>query len=286
MKELLLIPFLCVSTSLNFPVENVNVTYDNNNSNLRIANNEQFRRLSTYPEYVKVIDHSDGYVYYNIFIYKMSFTENSDLYLFVCDQQFTPGYAAHLAGHSTYDSGVYLSEGAVTMGLEKYTDPDNNKNGSNVTFKASWPYSSTTSVTVESTYGQTITTGIADGVSFNLMDGFSFYVESYTENSITTSITTTTNVSDPILTRQFSPTNPLYTDWAFEVQSKDVTGKLTYTLKTFYLFEMDNYSYNNTNRDAFIMHYSVSFNVCYQTLWWYNEKETHTYAARISCFTN
>lgn len=289
MVNFLLVASLCLTLTNHTEINEVYVDTNNNNDLSRESlnsNSISFSFIGTYSNYAKVIDEEEGYVYYNIFIYKAPFTDRSDLYLFHCDTRFTPGHAAYNAGFTDYLQNEYLSKGTVSMHLKKYIDEDNDIESSSFAYKASWPASSPIYTQISSSYSYSINSGYTTGVSLGLTSGLSFYIEKYTETSISVQTDITTLSPDPTLSHQFSPEDPYCLTRNFTVQDKEVAGKLTYNLSTVYLFEMDNYSYSNCNRDAFIMRYEVNLNTCHKVLWWFSDSETFKYSVQINCFLN
>jgi len=236
----------------------------------------------------KIIDCKDGYVYYNLDISKTEYTDKSNLYLVHTLTQFTPGYVTKLNNIPNYDQSRSLGRGYVHLALEQYRDLDKNAVGSVISPKEYWPRSSTYTTSISSTFGATVSynSSIQQGVEIGNGGsiGASVSKNSGTALSFSFSKTMSSVTDDPRLSTQNSPTNPNEAQWSFEIINKDVAGKTTYYLDTYYLFEMDNYSYENANCDSFILTYSLLFVSSYKTLWWWNDGHDYTNSIRISCF--
>lgn len=246
-----------------------------------------FDTLGGFPN-AKIIDCKDGYVYYNLDISKTKYTNKSNLYLVHTLTQFTPGYVTKLNNVPNYDQSRSLGRGYVHLALEQYKDSEKNALGSKISPKEYWPRSSTYTTSITSTFGATVSINSSIEQGVEIGNGGSLGA-SATENkgsslSFTFSKALSSVTDDPRLSTQTSPTNVNEAQWSFEVINKDVAGKTTYYLDTYFLFEMDNYSYQNANCDSFILTYSLLFVSSYKTLWWWNDGYDYTNSIRIGCF--
>ncbi len=154
--------------------------------------------------------------------------------------------------------------------------------------KAQWPNSSNCTTTFTSSYGINASFGTSFNSGVELGNGGTLKISADQTNSSSLSLSFNKSVStvtdDPRLSAQTNGSNYLEAQWDYEVGNFDVAGHLTYSLETYYLFEMDKYSYVNSNRDALILNYSVQFVSKYKTLWWWNDGNPYTSGIRISCF--
>lgn len=252
------------------------------------SSNTTFSLLGGFPSKALVLDCKDGYVYYNMDVYKLPYTSKSNLYLIHVITDWTPGYIAYKNTNTKYDESRSLSKGYVHLTLERYSDEDKSAYGSKITPKAMWPLSSNVETTITSSYGLSLMSNNGLEKGLNLGEGGSISLNKTSSNS--TALTFSYNKSqsstadDPWLSSQTNSENVLEAQWYFEIQNKEIAGRITYTLETYYLFEMDNYSYINANKDAFILNYSVEFISAYQFLWWWNDGYAYTSNVKIYNF--
>jgi hypothetical protein len=253
------------------------------------TNNENnFTLLGGFPSKALVLDCKDGYVYYNMEVYKTPYTTKSNLYLLHVITEWTPGYIAYKNTNTKYDESRSLSKGYVHLALERYIDEEKSAYGPKISPKVMWPLSSETETTITSSYGFSLAlnNSLKKGITFDNGSTLSINANSSNASSLTfTYSKTQSSVSeDPRLSVQTSSENSMEAQWYYEVNSKDIAGRVTYSLETYYLFEMDNYSYVNANKDAFILNYSVEFISGYQFLWWWNDGYTYTSNVKIYNF--
>lgn len=291
----LFMSFICLLSisDLSLSPAIVSISYDDTNVCSTYSTNENpFRCIGSYPAPYKVLDCDDGYAYYDLEIYKASYTSNSNLFLIHCETVFTPGYVARINNETQSNGNNYkeymLKRGYVHLGLKRYNE--NNKLGGTIAPKLMWPSSSSVTTTFTSTYGVSSTIGGSFGRGIELGNGGSIAATANASNS--SSLTFTYNqslssvVSDPVLSNQFSSSDYMEAQWSFEVLNKDVAGKLSYHLDTYYLFEM---SKNTTNcgENAFTLDYSVMYQGQYiGFLWITYEGWQFDSSVHVSCFAD
>lgn len=272
----------------------INITPISNQYNTQLTrstySSSTFYQIGS-SEKVKAIDFKDGYVYYQIGIYKSEYTEKSNLYLFNVNMEFVPGHVANLNGDKSYDKGRYLSKGNLRFYVERYINSENEKQGPSFVFKESWPTSSTFTSTFSSSYGFNLSLSDLFTTGIEIGNGASLKVENQIGTTLGFSFdkTHSTVVESPILSTQTSPNNPNEQQWSFSVPGSDhkYSGAVTYHLDTYYLFEMDNYSYIGDNENAFIAHVDISCKMQYSIIGnWTAEGDTKTHGLQWNCFMN
>lgn len=238
--------------------------------------------------FTKTIDEKWGYVYYNLNIYRTKFTDNSNLYLVHTVTDFTPGYQAVANDESGY-TDHYLDNGYIHMKAYKY-DSDNGRNGGDVKLKTFWPRETDFSTTFSSSFGSSLTVNDEINGGANLSDGVSLGVKGGSSLSLSFNKSVAITYEEPILSSQLSSSNSSEVQWYFELtDTKSVhkaAGSVTYSLETYYLFEMDNYSYNNCSKDAFCLDYTVYMENVDYGLFNIKLKKDSSYSIKIYCFTN
>ncbi len=277
-KELLL------SMSLMTSVGEVNLQTKNieyNQISVQSSTESPFMRLGGFDR-AKVLDCIDGYVYYYNEIYRSTFTSESDLYLVHVVTEFTPGHVARLNGGTSYKD-CNLSNAYVHLTLEQYSE--DGKKGGEIAPKDFWPKSSSFTTTISSSFGESIDMvfsseggiEIGNGASLSAKTGNDFSVSLQFDESISTV------VEDPVLSSQFSFDNKNEVQWSLSSQNKSISGSVTYTLDSYYLFEMSK-DVINANRDSFMLTYEVMYQGTYKLLWWWQDGSTFKEGVRISCF--
>ncbi len=213
-----------------------------------------FTFMGGFPEKVKILDFSYGYIYYDIQIYRTQFTSNSDLYLVGMQTEFTPGWVAYRNGNTNYGMNYILNNGYVHLEAIKYEESPTKKGG-NVFLKAYWPTSTTFTTTVTSSTGLTLNMNQSVEAGVDLDGGVSLKATQTKGLSISFNRSVGVTYTDPYLSAQSSPTNPKQAQWNYKVTS-NTAKKVTYYLQTYYLFEMDNTNVN-AGDDAFSFYYKV-----------------------------
>ena len=268
--------FICLLSASSLSISPTAVQVNKMNESTALVRTEStspFSLLGGYPEPYKVLECDDGYVYYNLEIYKACYTIYSNLYLLHIESVFTPGYVANMNGDVQNNGNGYkkymLKRGYVHIGLSRYED--DNRYGGTIYPKSMWPSSSTTSTTFTSSFGSSSTIGKSLGAGIELGNGGILSVTGNASNSSSLTFTydesLSSVVSDPILSNQYSSSNNLEAQWSFEILNKDIAGKISYHLDSYYLFEMSNDAYN-CNVDAFIIDYKVMFQGQYIGFLW------------------
>lgn len=151
-----------------------------------------------------------------------------------------------------------------------------------------WPLSTTITTTITSSYGYSSTLSQILSRGLELGNGGILSASSKSSNSSELSfsfdkyISSVTN--DPIVSSQFSSSDSNKAEWSFEILNKDVAGKTSYHLDSYYMFEM---SKNNvgSNENAFILNYSVLFQGQYVVFLWITyEGWKYNTSLQINCF--
>ena len=269
-------------------VYNQVINYDDTVSVLANETSNPFVRIGGFGK-SKVLDSIDGYVYYSLEVYKAFYTDVSNLFIIHAVTDFTPGIVAEANNEKFNDGsyyGVYLNKGYVHLTLERYFEGD--KHGGFMVPKEFWPKSSTFQTTISTSFSGELNKsfslngdvslgngGIISGnVGGSKSTGFSF---AFSKSASTVS-------ADPVLSAQMSSSNSLEAQWNYFNKKTDMinVGSVTYTLDTYYMFEMNN-DYYKTNCDSFILTYSVM----YQCGWGTGGMQDGTpYSSnvKISCF--
>ena len=240
-----------------------------------------FRRLGGFDR-AKVLDCDDGYVYYYTEILKSPFTSESDLYLAHVVTEFTPGHVARLNGDTSYKD-YNLSNAYVHLNLEQYSE--NGKKGGEIAPKDFWPKSSSFTTTITSSFGGSIDMGLSSEVGIEIGNGASLSAKKGSDFGISLQFdkSMSTTVEDPVLSSQFAADNKYEVQWSISSENTEVSGSVTYTLESYYLFEMSN-DVTNANRDSFILTYEVMYQGAYKLVWWWQDGWTFNSEVRISCF--
>lgn len=290
----LFLSFICTLSvaSLSLSPSILNIEYNNNNmrSSTYSSTTSPFVNMGGYSEPYKILDCDDGYAYYNVEIFKAEYTPVSNLYLLHVETVFTPGCVARINNNVQNNGNSYkdymLKRGYVHLGLKQYNE--NGAIGGEISPKLMWPSSSTVTTTFTSSYSTSTTITGTFGAGIELGNGGSIGVTANASNS--TSLTFTYNeslssvVDDPILSNQYSSSDNKEAQWSFEIINKDVAGKISYHLDTYYMFEMRNNA-TNCNADAFLFDYTVMYQGQYiGFLWQTYEGWVFDETVRVYCF--
>lgn len=240
-----------------------------------------FSYLGGFPEKALVINYTYGYVYYNLSVYKASYTNHSNLYLVFVQTEFTPGYVAYANGDTWYGPNYKLFDGYVHLAASKYV-VSSSAHGSNLLLKEFWPQSSTFITTITSSYGGTATYNSSIQAGVTLDGGATITGTSGTSLSFSFNRSIGVTTTDPYLSSQSDPDNVEEAQWNYTATS-DAAKQTTYYLKTFYLFEMDNFTFANVNSDAFDLTYTVYMRNAVKILGQY-VKWSHTAEVTLGCF--
>ena len=237
----------------------------NNNEVCYALNEEQTNDMELIYEFSQPYlakNDVNGYVYLDLSVYKLPYTESSNLYVLNYRASFTPGCVARINGETingrSYNN-VSLANGYLHVSAEKMNQ--GYRYSGNVSYKASWPSSSDIITTFTSSYGETLTN--SESLSISIGEGGSIIPT--IEGTISTSYTMNFNVStssvcaDPLLSMQNSPNNFAQSQWSFETIS-NIAGRVTYHLNSYYLFEMDKTA-TNCDSDAFHATVELRFGV-------------------------
>ena len=216
-------------------------------------------------DFFKALECKDGYVNSKIDIYKHSFTEASDLYLYKVVSQFVPGVVANENNNKMSDGSAFsyarLKKGFVHISVFQYQETEY---GGEIEYKAIAPISSTTTTTVSSSYGKTINSSFETkfGVSAENMATMKAQADSSFSSGVSLNLehSFSSSDSDPFVsaqTYQNDQTIKQEAQWNFTVLNPEISGEKTYWLTSYLLFEMSN-SVSYFNRDVFksYVHYS------------------------------
>lgn len=275
---------ICISLSLVTSISGATVSTASKGYNAIVTRSlmgSPFRKLGGFDR-AKVLDCDDGYVYYYTETYKAPFTPNSDLYLEHFVSEFTPGHMARLNGNNAYKD-YNLSNGFVHVTLEQYSE--NGKRGGKIAPKEFWPKSTSFTTTIGSSFGGSINLGLSSEAGVQIGNGTSIFGKQEGNAGLTLSFdkSASTVMTDPVLSSQFSSSNHYEVQWSISSQNKPVAGSVTYTLDSYYLFEMSN-DVINANRDAYIATYDVMFQGTHKVIWQWFDGWTFNSSVRISCF--
>ena len=265
------------------------VLMQNEESLVRVEEPEPLRSIdgfslvahSSAPQ--KVIDCVDGYVYYYSEIYLADYTNDSYLVVDRVLTEVTPGCVAAANNPSAgYDSSRHVSSGYVHFDVEKFVY-GNNEIGGDVHYLCSWPASSNFSTTYTSSWGSTLSgssqwlTGVSLGNGMNLTAQNSYS----TGLSFSFNYSLSTVSSDPVLSKQQAPSSSTETQWSYVTQNKQSAGAVTYSLESFYVFEIRK---NAVNAAAYrhYVHLSIRSIWAYPFLWWWNDGTPYDYSVTIS----
>lgn len=252
----------------------ISVNYNSVNSiNLTSTQNNPFVRIGGFLEPFKILENSDGYAYYNTEVYKANYTSTSNLYIFHAETVFTPGAVARINGEKQSNGKTYkdymLDTGYVHLSLKQYKEGD--AVGGDITSKLLWPSSSSVTSTFTSSFGNSLSNSFNLGGEVSLGNGGSLKLTTGASNqtSLTFSYNESTSsvVSDPMLSSQLSPSNSLEAQWTYQIVNKDIAGRLSYHLDTYYMFEMKTNA-KNCNVDAFVLDYQIMFQNQYIGFLW------------------
>lgn len=239
-----------------------------------------FSRLGGFPSAAKVLDDSTtGYAYYNVQIYKTSFTDKSNLFLAHVTGEFTPGVQAYWNGHTNYNQAYALWNGYIHCRAEKQPDATLSGTTPSVYYKTSWPDSSafstvySSSVSSNYSFNSTITGGVEweSGPSIEGQTGSGI--------SITYGTSLATSYDDPYVSKQYSTDNNSEIEWWYNATSSPA-NIATFKLETFYLFEMNTVT-DSFRNNSFVLYVDIGMtNINTQTAKYTQQKQT----IKIDCF--
>ena len=153
-SEMLTLLSLLVSNTGAISTHEVALAYDDDTSTV------DFYRIGG-GNPTKVLDCPDGYIYQQIDVYKHSYTNLSDLYLYKVDAQFVPGHVARqnsVKRNNGQDyNDYYLSKGYMHIAAYQYKGTEY---GGAIAYKAMSPSSSKSTTTITSAYGTSLSFGI------------------------------------------------------------------------------------------------------------------------------
>lgn len=213
---------------------------------------------------VTILESEDGYAYVEQKVYKMPYTERSNLYIYNLSVTFVPGYQARLNDSlQTNDKPFvdgYLKTGYFHAKLGTYNEGW--RKSGNIKVLTSWPCSSNVSTTITSKFGFTLSKEYTKGQSIELGNGGLLKVEASSEKSTKLSFTfektKSSTVDDPGLSYQADPHDGEKMQWSYLVENPKIAGALSYNIDCHILFEMDN-SATNMSSDAFRCYYDISY---------------------------
>lgn len=220
----------------------------------------------------KILECEDGYVLYYLTEYKADGNGNSNLYLVKVDSQFIPGYVARENGYKRSDGSNFtdhsLHSGYVHMNLEQYSEKRSDgqitKLGGVISPIANWPTSSSFKTTYTS----------KSSTSFEVSDNYEFGEGGEIKQTIGSTFTfsydykRSTLSSDPVVSAQ-SGTNPLDNSWSFKVSDYAKTGRITFHISTFVLFEMEKPADHSVYENAFYVNLEFKFTGAHKNFGWW-----------------
>lgn len=223
-------------------------------------------KLIADPAPIKTLESEDGYAFADLAVYKSPFTECSDLYLLQAAVSFTPGCVARANGSKQGNGddfvNSYLNSGYFHL---EVNDIDQGwRRSSKIAIKGSWPDSSNVQTTISSSFGVSLNTEFGQSLEGGITLGNGASLKLTSSSSIGTAVTLSFEksissvASDPLLSHQINPQNTSEQQWSYSVLNKKVAGKITYTLDSYLLFEMDRSSWNCSN-DAFHCEFDSSY---------------------------
>ncbi len=227
-------------------------------------NVEDYALIYSYKP-VTILESEDGYAYVEQKVYKLPYTERSNLYIYNPSVTFVPGYQAKL-NNSLQVNGKPFAEGYLKNGyfhakLGAYNEGW--RKSGNIKVLTSWPRSSNVSTTITSKFGFTLSKEYTKGQSIELGNGGLIKIEASSEQSTKLSFafekSKSSTVDDPALSYQADRENGDKMQWSYLVENHKVAGALSYNIDCHILFEMDN-SATNMSSDAFRCYYDI----CYQ----------------------
>lgn len=276
--NVVLASLMLVSTSVSCDT-NISLTY---NYDIQEDENSLFYRLGGYPSPAKDLDCDDGYIVYNLEVFKCNYTSTSNLYIVHTASSFVPGHVARLNGNTNYKD-YSLKHGYVHLTIERA-----NKDGiigGEISPKAMWPLSSDFTTTISSSFGSNLIFSKEQGSEITLGEGGE--LKTYGNNSTALQFSfvksKSTTSTDPVLSAQYSSDNICEAQWSFEILKADIAGNCTYSFDQYFMFEMKTNS-NGISNDAFNIIYSVDFCGQFYLLWKWREGYDFYRNTNISCF--
>lgn len=208
-----------------------------------------------------------GYFYYDMEVYYANFTSESRLYILHNKVDFTPGHVAHENDPSSnYKSTYYLNK--MFLHTNVFQKTEDNKQSSTFYYKECSPHTDSFTSTVTTSTGLSLNISL-DGEA-DVSDNGSVKVKGGTGFTFIYDKSIAITSNEPYLSMQHSSENYNTIQWNVEYNDK---GKTTYTLDTFYIFELKN------NGNAY-QDYSFGFTtyIKMETIkdkgWWWAKKHT------------
>jgi len=296
---LLAVTMLVSPAALNHSDYNESISYCTHSSS--VADNQilmlkssddmgAFSYIGGYPSKAKILDSIDGYAYYNLEIFKVNYSDKSNMFLIHVETEFTPGVNAVLNGETQYNGSMYLGEGYVHITPQKYY-VSSSKHGADLVSKSFWPKSSNFSTTVTSSFGGSfsVSRAIASGGTLSLNEGVSLSQSNSTNAKLTLnySKSLSTLMDDPFISTQTASNNYDTAEWSYQVVNFGVAGAATYTLNTYCMFELNDSSYLGTNCDAFNLKLDFMSRARWHYVFFvdqYSAQNEYTSSCNVGCF--
>lgn len=262
---LLILPIISLTNTFNiYAIKNIELNKKEANSSL---NSSEFKLFSDFDTHYNN-SAKTCYYYYDTKVYYADFTSNSDLMLIETHTVFVPGNVAYDNGDKTYDSVHHLKDGYVHITPKKIQQ--GNDTSSSFIVKAAWPQSSTSEISVTTSFGGQYNFGSGFSGGFNMGEGA--YIEGNRSYGLSLSFqkSTTITTSDPQFSQQKSPSNRNEEQFRFEYY---VEGTVSYHLTSYVLLEMkkDGVGFNKES-----LAYDVSVHlrtVSWHNTWWEGHDE-------------
>ena len=207
---------------------------------------------------------SSGYMYFDYHSYYSDFTNNSRLYLINVKTYFTSGYIATQNNESGFSDMYDLDKGYVHLtAVDKFTDSGDIS--SSVKLLATWPESSTTTMTISSSFGGSLTSNWSNGSELDWPNGAKISIGRGYNASINFTYTKTTTSDEPVLSSQTSPSNSLEQQWNYQYKG---LGRTTYIIDAYYLLEVKDDAVGFDKYGFVFDLYLNMANVKWKNYWW------------------
>lgn len=196
-----------------------------------------------------------GYFYFDNDVYYADFTTNSRLYILRIAADFTCGKMANVNGDKSYDWNYRTDSGYIHSKVGRVTN--GNQTSSSLHYITSWPKSNvnseTSTATVTTSFGGKVTLGGEFSTGLSLTDGVQ--VSRLINGGFELSFSKSTSVTypNPTISHQRAGSDNMEAQWNFKFAEPVET---TYSLETFYLFEVKNDG-NNYQDYSFEFEYEI-----------------------------
>lgn len=225
---------------------------------------EGFSLYSQFSNRVKASKDS-GYFWYDSKTYLTPFTNNSNLGIIYVQSEFTSGHIANQNGDKSYNDYFHLKSGYIHVDLWNHVTDRRGNYTASVKPIERWPLSSSSKATISSSFGTSLNVNAEIQKGITLPGGAELKAGNGLGLDFSWDKSTSITKPDPSISSQWSPSSNLEAQWNNDYS---VEGYETFTLNTYYLFEIKNDAVG-FNPYSFVYTIDIFMeNISWHNTWW------------------